>query len=89
MAFQSPEGIVITWEPNIDSDLEGYYVYRRGENEAHPTRVSPLIKQETMYLDKTFASGLTYYYSVTAIDQSPRHNESDFSQELKVATRKP
>jgi fibronectin type 3 domain-containing protein len=89
MAFQSPEGIVITWEPNIDSDLEGYYVYRRGENEAHPTRVSPLIKQETMYLDKTFASGFTYYYSVTAIDQSPRHNESDFSQELKVATRKP
>jgi hypothetical protein len=89
MAFQSAEGIVIIWEPNIDSDLEGYYVYRRRENEAKPTRVSPLIKQETMYLDKTFVPGLTYYYSVTAIDQSPRHNESDFSPELKVATKKP
>ena len=89
MAFQSPGGIVITWEPNVDSDLEGYYVYRRRENESHPIRVSPLIKAETMYLDKTFALGRTYYYSVTAIDQSPRHNESDFSQELKVATRKP
>ncbi|HPD61648.1 MAG TPA: hypothetical protein PKV48_07825 [Thermodesulfobacteriota bacterium] len=41
-----------------------------------------------MYLDKTFVPGLTYYYSVTAIDQSPRHNESDFSQELKVAAKK-
>jgi hypothetical protein len=89
MAFQSAEGVVIIWEPNIDSDLEGYYVYRRGENEAKPTRVSPLIKQETLYLDKAFAPGLTYYYSVTAIDRSPRHNESDFSPELKVATKKP
>jgi len=89
MAFQSPEGIVIIWGPNIDSDLEGYYVYRRRENESHPTRISPLIKQETMYVDKTFGPGVTYYYSVTAIDQSPRHNESDFSQELKVAAKKP
>jgi hypothetical protein len=89
MAFQSGEGVVIIWEPNIDADLEGYYVYRRGEKEPQATRCSPLIKQETMYLDKTFTSGRTYYYSVTAIDQSPRHNESDFSPELKVATKKP
>ena len=89
MAFQSPEGVVIIWEPNLDSDLEGYYVYRRLGDEAKPTRVSPLIEQKTMYLDKTFSLGLTYYYSVTAIDQSPRHNESDFSQELKVVTGKP
>ena len=51
--------------------------------------VSPLITQQTMYLDKTFAPGVTYYYSVTAIDQSPRHNESDFSQELKVVAKRP
>jgi hypothetical protein len=89
MAFQSAEGIVVIWEPNIDPDLEGYYVYRRGENEAQSIRISPLIKQETMYLDKTFTPGLTYYYSVTAIDRSPHHNESDFSQELKVAAKKP
>ena len=88
MAYQSAEGVVITWEPNIDSDLEGYYVYRRGGRETLPARISSLIKEETMYLDKTFAPGLTYYYSVTSIDQSPRHNESDFSQELKVATTK-
>ena len=89
MAFQSPEGIVIIWEPNPDADLAGYYVYRRKEDEEQPAKVSPLVKQETMYLDKNFAPGSTYYYSVTTIDQSPRHNESDFSRELKVAIAKP
>jgi hypothetical protein len=39
-----------------------------------------------MYLDRTFSPGLTYYYSVTAVDRSLRHNESDFSQEMKVVT---
>lgn len=84
MVFQSPEGIVVIWEPNLDPDLEGYYIYRRLERETKPTKFSPLLKGVTTYLDKTFSPGVTYYYSVTAIDQSPRHNESDFSQELKV-----
>ncbi len=86
MAFQTHDGIVIIWEPNLDSDLEGYYIYRRRDIEDKPIRVSPLIKGKTMYLDQTFSPGLTYYYSVTAVDRSPRHNESDFSQEMKVIT---
>ena len=86
MAFQAQGGIVIIWEPNLDPDLDGYYVYRRLNTENKPTLISPLIRNQTMYLDRTFSPGLTYYYSVSAIDQSPRHNESDFSQELKVAT---
>ncbi|MBW1679028.1 MAG: hypothetical protein JRJ08_02625 [Deltaproteobacteria bacterium] len=86
MAFQSLEGIVITWEPDLDPDLEGYFVYRRLETEDKSTLISPLLKGKTMYLDKTFSPGLTYYYSVTAVDRSRRHNESDFSQELKVVT---
>jgi fibronectin type 3 domain-containing protein len=88
MAFQSPEGIVIIWEPNLDADLAGYYVYRRMENESQPNRISSLIPKETMFLDKNFSPGITYYYSVTAVDNSPRQNESDFSLELKVATEK-
>jgi len=86
MAFQAPDGIVIIWEPSLEPDLEGYRVYRRLETEQKPALISPLIEEETMYLDNTFVAGCTYYYSVTAVDASARHNESDFSRELKVVT---
>lgn len=86
MAFQARDGIVIIWEPSLDPDLEGYRVYRRLETEPKPILISPRLEEKTMYLDSTFVPGLTYYYSVTAVDASVRHNESDFSRELKVVT---
>lgn len=89
LAFQSPEGVAIVWEPNLDPDLWGYYVYRRLESGDKPTRISPLLQRVTMYVDKTYSPEVTYYYSVTAIDRSPRHNESVCSQEFKVVTQTP
>lgn len=89
MAFQAPDGIVVVWEPNLDPDLAGYFIYRREETEAAPKRISPLLTNQTMYTDKEYVRGVTYYYSLTAIDRSPRQNESDFSRELKVATQAP
>jgi len=89
MAFQSPEGIVVVWEPNLESDIAGYYICRRLETEVTATRISPLQVKGSTFLDKTFLPGMVYYYSVTAIDQSPRQNESDISQEIKVETVSP
>jgi fibronectin type 3 domain-containing protein len=86
MAFQAQDGIVIIWEPSPDSNLEGYRVYRRLETEHEPKLISPRLELKTMYVDDTFAPGLTYYYSVTAVDASMGQNESDFSRELKVIT---
>jgi fibronectin type 3 domain-containing protein len=86
MAFQAHDGIVIIWEPSLDSNLEGYRVYRRLETDHQPRLISPRLETKTMYLDTTFVPGCTYYYSVTAVDASRGHNESDFSRELKVVT---
>lgn len=86
MAFQSRDGVVIIWEPGMDPNLKGYRVYRRLETEDRPILISSRIEEDTMYLDSTYVPGLAYYYSVTAVDASVRHNESDFSRELKVVT---
>jgi hypothetical protein len=86
MAFQSHDGIVVIWEPSLDSNLEGYRIYRRLETEQQPRLINPRLEEKTMYLDGTFVPGRTYYYSVTAVDASVGRNESDFSRELKVVT---
>ncbi len=87
IAFQTEEGVVVLWEPSQEPDLAGYVVYRRLVGEGTPVRISSgLFKEGTRYVDTTFASGSAYYYSVTAVDNAPRPNESDFSQELRVET---
>ena len=88
MAFQSAQGVTVVWEPNLESAIGGYYVYRRVESDITPERISSLQIEGCTFLDKTFSAGLTYYYSVTAIDRSPRQNESDISQEIRVETEK-
>ncbi|MBN2469050.1 MAG: hypothetical protein JXD19_12990 [Deltaproteobacteria bacterium] len=90
VVLQSPNGIEIMWEPNVEPDLLGYFVYRRSENEATPRRVSPLLQGTTTFLDtiKNSAGG-TFYYSVTAVDSSPHRNESDYSQELSLTVEGP
>jgi len=84
MAYHAAEGTLVIWEPNRETDLAGYYVYRRAEGGDALERISDLITTETRFLDRNVTAGQTYYYAVTAVDSSPQHNESDSSQELMV-----
>ena len=88
MAFQGEEGIVVVWEPSSEADVAGYYVYRRMVGTDTPVKVSPLIKAAPRFVDTAFTPGRVYYYSVTAADQAPQENVSDFSQELRVETKR-
>lgn len=79
-----PEGVRLAWNANSESDLLGYFVYRSlyprvGFVRLHDSPI-PLIT----YVDRTIAPSTTYYYAVSAVDSSPRQNESGLSQEVKV-----
>ncbi len=51
----------LEWQPNAESDLAGYHVYRNG------LRLTPAPISETTYLDPDLPEG-TYIYTVTALD---------------------
>ncbi len=84
VAVPLKEGIELNWRKNPETDILGYNVYRRklGEGEFKRLNESPLPKE--MYLDTKVELGQDYEYAVTAVDNSPRRNESPRSEEVRV-----
>ena len=82
-------GIDISWQPNTESDLAGYNVYRRtlaGQG-SQPVRLTPAPIPGSAYRDLTAVPGQRYAYSVTAIDTS--NNESKPSAETEETLAQP
>jgi fibronectin type 3 domain-containing protein len=84
VAIPLKEGMELSWRKNPEPDLLGYNVYRRmpGEPQFEMLNESPLT-QET-YLDTHVELGKEYEYTVKAVDNSPRKNESEPSEEVRV-----
>lgn len=60
----SPLLINITWNPNTESDLAGYKVYRNGE----PRPIATIRAGTTVYADRNVLPATTYEYQLTAFD---------------------
>ena len=75
--------IDLTWAPNLEADLAGYYVYRR-------TQITQLEKinadpaKAPSFKDEKVEPGQEYFYSVSAVDL--RGNESARSPEANERT---
>ena len=84
VAIPLKEGIELNWRKNPEPDILGYNVYRRkpGEKEFKRLNESPLAKET--YLDTNVELGQDYEYAATAMDNSPRRNESPRSEEVNV-----
>jgi fibronectin type 3 domain-containing protein len=84
VAIPLKEGIELNWRKNPEPDISGYNVYRRipGEKEFKRLNESPVAKET--YLDTKVELGQDYEYAVTAVDESPRRNESPRSEETRV-----
>ncbi len=84
VAIPLKEGIELNWRKNPEADILGYNVYRRklGEREFMRLNESPLPREA--YLDTKAEVGQDYEYAVTAVDNSPRRNESARSEEVRV-----
>ena len=74
-----PPSIDLTWNPVVDRDLTGYFVYRRLPNESSVTKLNQQPLTAPAFSDKAVQPGNTYLYSVSAIDE--RGNESRRSDE--------
>jgi hypothetical protein len=77
---QAP-AVDLTWNPDTDRDLAGYFVYRR-KQEDPPSAAVKLNAQAIpapAYRDPLVLHGETYVYSVSAVDE--RGNESKRSEE--------
>lgn len=81
VAVPAADAIALSWDINPETDLLGYVVYRRDPPALTPTRLTEVPIQGTTFSDRTARPGVSYLYSVTAVDRSPRRNESAPSAE--------
>jgi fibronectin type 3 domain-containing protein len=84
VAIPLKDGMELNWSRNRETDLLGYYVYRRetGEKDFKRLTETPLTKET--YLDTEVALQQEYEYVVTAVDNSVKRNESPRSEEVRV-----
>jgi parallel beta-helix repeat protein len=77
---QVPAGgaLNLQWSANTEPDLEGYNVYRSTEASGSYMKVNSVLHTSNSYTDSSLLNGITYYYYVTAEDDSD--NESPGSE---------
>jgi fibronectin type 3 domain-containing protein len=85
LAVATSQGVELRWEPSPAPDLAGYRVYRRATGELKFVPVTPNLLTRPYWVDTAVRGGLTYHYYVTAVDDSPRANESLPSEEAAVS----
>jgi len=84
VAIPLKDGMELSWSRNRETDLLGYYVYRRktGEKEFKRLIETPLTTE--IYLDTEVVLQQEYEYVVTAVDSSIKRNESPRPEEVRV-----
>jgi fibronectin type 3 domain-containing protein len=87
VAVATDQGVELHWEPSPvpEADLAGYRVYRREPGAAQPVLLTPKLLTKPYFVDFQVNRGQTYYYYVTAVDSSPRANESLPSEEAAIS----
>jgi hypothetical protein len=70
--------IDLIWNPDTESDLAGYNVFRH-EDGGQPAKINSDLVKLPAFRDLAISAGKKYYYSVSAVDI--RGNESERSEE--------
>ena len=81
---KAPHSVTLTWQPTkppTGVSVVGYNVYRRTKAESGYTKIATRVPGPP-YEDHQVVSGQTYFYAVTAVDQSGR--ESRLSENIQA-----
>ena len=74
--------VKLTWDINLDSDLEGYNVYRSRTQEGPYVMLNTDVVITNSFTDTAVFNDTTYYYEITAVDTLK--NESRKSQPVQA-----
>jgi len=72
--------VSLNWNDNSEADLNGYNVYRSTTSGSGYAKINDPLVVSSNYTDGNVSNGTTYYYVVTAVDNSS--NESGYSSEV-------
>ena len=84
VAVPAPGTVRLAWERSPDADVLGYLVHRSTVSGRGYARLTTAPQPGTTFVDATARRGEIYFYIVTAVDRSPRANESVPSAEARV-----
>src|SRR6056297_2852573 len=76
------EKVHLSWQKNSEPDMQGNYVYHQAVNQKDTLRITPAILplKVNSFVDSTMTYGVSYYYSVSAVDNAG--NESRQSNRM-------
>lgn len=75
------QAAILSWQASSESDLAGYNIYRSIVSGGDYSRVNDSLVTQAQYSDDTVNIYTSYYYIVTAVDDSGM--ESEYSQEVE------
>ncbi|HBG27268.1 MAG: hypothetical protein A2Y10_11290 [Planctomycetes bacterium GWF2_41_51] len=81
-AFAGNGVISLDWDDNSEEDLAGYNIYRSTTSGSGYTKLNGSHLSNSDYTDNSVINETTYYYVVTAVDES--ENESGYSNEVSA-----
>ncbi|MFK7849292.1 MAG: hypothetical protein AB8G77_28650 [Rhodothermales bacterium] len=87
-AFSNGSQIRLEWTPNTESDLAGYRIYR-GQDPLLKNVIATASAESSTFLDPDVTPFETYFYHITAYDNSQPANESPPSSTREVETLPP
>lgn len=79
--------VAIEWIPSFDTDIAGYKVYRSEDSASGFVEVSSSIISNNTYTDNNLTPDKTYYYKISAIDNSQNASMSDAEQVFIVSVQ--
>jgi hypothetical protein len=85
LAVPTSQGVELRWELSPAPDVAGYRIYRRLTGAEKYQRLNTQLVKKPYFVDSQVRRGQTYHYYVTAVDDSPRANESMPSETAAIA----